>query len=99
MEHENCGVATTIKIIGQKWTILILRDLFEGAKRFGELEKSLKGISPRTLSLRLHKLEDEKLITRTVFAEVPPHVEYSLTNKGLSLNEIICKMREWGQEK
>lgn len=76
--------------------MLILRDLFEGKKRFGEIQKSLETISPRTLALRLRELESDGLVTKKVFAEVPPHVEYDLTEKGKSLNEIICKMREWG---
>lgn len=95
--HENCGVAKTLKIIGSKWTLLVLRDLFTGPKRFGELQTSLKGISPRTLSLRLDQLEKDGIITKKVFVEVPLHVEYSLTPKGSSLEEIICKMREWGE--
>jgi DNA-binding HxlR family transcriptional regulator len=96
--HDECGVTKTMRIIGSKWTILILYRLFDGPKRFGELQKALEGISPRTLSLRLSELESEKLISKKVFAEVPPHVEYSLTQKGYSLNEIICKMREWGEK-
>jgi DNA-binding HxlR family transcriptional regulator len=97
-DHKTCGVTQTIKIIGSKWTILILHQLFDSPKRFGQIQKSLEGISPRTLSLRLQELEKDKLITRKVFAEIPPHVEYSLTKKGQSLNEIICKMREWGEK-
>lgn len=92
-----CGVANTLKIIGSRWTILILRDLFEGKKRFGELHRSLTPISPKTLSHRLQQLEKDGLIRRKVFAEIPLHVEYSLTDKGLSLNEIISSLREWGE--
>jgi len=98
IDHKTCGVAKTIKIIGSKWTILILHQLFDQPKRFGQIQKALAGISPRTLSLRLQELEEDKLITRKVFAEVPPHVEYSLTKKGHSLNDIICKMRDWGEK-
>lgn len=97
-DHSECGVAKTLKIIGSKWTILILRDLLEGTKRFGELQRSLLGISPKTLSQRLDQLEKDGILTKKVFAEVPLHVEYSLTKKGLSLNAIICKMREWGEK-
>lgn len=97
MNHNDCGVSKTLKIVGSKWTILILRDLFDGKKRFGELQRSLKGISPKTLSLRLQELEREKIINKKIFAEVPLHVEYSLTTKGQSLNEIICAMRNWGE--
>ena len=97
-DEKMCGVTKTIKIIGSKWTILILHQLFSGAKRFGEIQRALDGISPRTLSLRLQELEGDNLISRKVYAEVPPHVEYSLTKKGQSLNDIICKMREWGEK-
>ena len=86
-----------MKIIGSKWTVFILRDLFNGKKRFGELQRSLTGISPKTLSLRLQELEKEKIIRKKIFAEIPLHVEYSLTQKGESLNEIICEMRKWGE--
>lgn len=95
-DSTSCGVAQTLKIIGGKWTVLILRDLLEGPRRFGELQHSLAGISPRTLSLRLDQLEKDGIITKKIFAEVPLHVEYRLTPKGNSLNEIIYKMREWG---
>lgn len=91
-------VTNTLKIIGSKWTVLILRDLCEGTKRFGQLERSLVGISPRTLSLRLVQLEKDGIVKKKVFAEVPPHVEYSLTPKGQSLREIIVKMHDWGSK-
>ncbi len=97
MTNEECGVAKTLKIIGQRWTILILRDLLDGQKRFGELQKSLTGISPRTLALRLQQLEQNQILSRKVFPEVPPHVEYSLTSKGQSLNKVISDMRVWGE--
>jgi DNA-binding HxlR family transcriptional regulator len=94
---EVCGVATTIKIIGAKWTLLILRDLMSGKKRFGELQRSLMGISPKTLTVRLHQLEADGLVHREVFAEIPPHVEYALTDRGHSLQQIIHAMRDWGE--
>lgn len=97
MNETDCGVSNTLKVIGSKWTVLILRDLIAGKKRFGELQRSLKGISPKTLSLRLQELEREKIIKKKIFAEIPLHVEYSLTEKGESLNEIICAMRSWGE--
>ena len=78
-----------MKIIGKKWSILILRDLFDGKKRFSELLLSLDGISPRTLSLRLKEFEKNKIVTKKAYKEVPLHVEYFLTKKGESLNEII----------
>lgn len=97
LDNETCGVTKTIKVIGAKWTTLILRDLFEGTKRFGELQRSLSGISSKTLSVRLQELEADGIITKHVFAEVPPHVEYSLTKKGQSLRQIIDDMRAWGE--
>jgi DNA-binding HxlR family transcriptional regulator len=95
---DDCGLTKTLKIIGSKWTILLLHNLFEGKKRFGELERSLPGISPKTLSLRLQELEKEKIIKKKVFAEVPLHVEYTLTPKGESLKEVFDKMVEWGDK-
>ena len=96
LDHENCGVAKTLKIVGSKWTMLILHNLFEGKNRFGEIEKSLKGISPKTLSLRLTQLEKDGIIKKKVFAEVPLHVEYHLTAKGESLSKIFDQMANWG---
>jgi DNA-binding HxlR family transcriptional regulator len=98
LDHSACGVAKTMRIIGSKWTMLILRDLFEGTKRFGELQKSLTGISPKTLSLRLDELERDGIITKTIYPQVPPKVEYSLTEKGKSLQNIIDAMRTWGEK-
>lgn len=99
MKQEPCGVEKTLKVIGGKWTILIIRDLCTGTKRFGQLQQSLAGISPRTLALRLDELETEGIVKRKVFKEIPLHVEYSLTPRGESLRELIIKMREWGHEK
>ncbi len=96
MDHQKCGVAKTIKLIGGKWSMLILHQLFAGTKRFGELQRSLQGISPKTLSVRLQELERGKVINKKVYAEVPLHVEYSLTEKGKSLSEIFQKMAQWG---
>ncbi|MGH7246387.1 MAG: winged helix-turn-helix transcriptional regulator [Candidatus Levyibacteriota bacterium] len=96
LDHQrHCGVAKTLKVIGSKWTMLILHNLFEGTKRFGELERSLAPISPKTLSKRLDELEKEGIVTRNVFAEIPLRVEYALTEKGLSLQDIFTKMGEW----
>lgn len=94
--HPICGVHKTIKIIGSKWTILILHTLCGGTMRFGQLQRTLIGISPKTLSQRLQELEKEGIIQKKIFAEVPLHVEYSLTSKGISLKEIFDKMDEWG---
>jgi DNA-binding HxlR family transcriptional regulator len=93
-----CPVARTAKIIGGKWTILIIRDLASGVKRFNQLERSLHGISPKTLSERLRSLEEEGIIVRQTFAEAPPRVEYSLTEKGQDLVQIIESMRTFGQQ-
>jgi DNA-binding HxlR family transcriptional regulator len=93
-----CPVARTAEIIGNKWTPLIVRDLAEGQKRFSELERSLRGISPKTLSERLKKLEECKVVVRRCFAEVPPRVEYTLTPKGHALLPVIDSMRLFGQE-
>lgn len=79
--------------------MLILHNLFGGSKRFGQLQKSLSGISPKTLSVRLAELEEEKIINRKVYAEVPLHVEYSLTAKGKSLKEIFDQMASWGENR
>lgn len=92
----DCPVATTINLIGNKWKLLIIRDLLSGTKRFGELRKSLNGISQRVLTENLRDLENDGLLNRKVFAEVPPRVEYSLNKTGLSLQPVIMSMAEWG---
>ncbi len=91
-----CPVARTADLIGNKWTPLILRDLATGEMRFSQLERSLAGISPKTLSERLKKLEDAEIVTRRCYAEVPPRVEYALTPKGTALLPVIETMREFG---
>ena len=93
-----CPVARTAEIIGNKWTPLIVRDLARGRRRFSELERSLAGISPKTLSERLKRLEDAGVVVRECFAEVPPRVEYSLTAKGYALLPVIESMRSFGIE-
>ncbi|SHN33837.1 winged helix-turn-helix transcriptional regulator [Gracilibacillus kekensis] len=95
-DYQNCPIEKTMDVIGGKWTFLILRDILQGTKRFGELQRSLRGISPRTLSLRLKELEEEGIINRTIYSEIPPHVEYSFTEKGRSLLPIFEAMKEWG---
>jgi len=96
--HKKCGVSKTLKIIGSKWAMMILHSLFDGTKRFGQLQYDLTGISPKTLSQRLDELEQEGIIKKKIFAEIPPHVEYSLTKKGLSLDEIFKNMAQWGEK-
>ena len=93
-----CPVSATAEILAGKWTILLLRDLADGRCRFCELERSLEGISPRTLSLRLRALEEHGVIERKTFPEVPPRVEYSLTEKGEALVPIIEDMRSYGRK-
>lgn len=92
-----CPVARTASIVSGKWTLLIIRDLTYGTKRFSELERSLTGISPKTLSERLSALESEGIVQRKTYAEVPPKVEYSLTEKGQALLVLIEDMRSYGR--
>jgi DNA-binding HxlR family transcriptional regulator len=94
--NSRCPVCRTADIVCGKWTLLVIRDLAEGRSRFCELERSLEGISPRTLSLRLRALEDEGIVARNTFPEVPPRVEYALTEKGEALVPLIDDMRRYG---
>jgi DNA-binding HxlR family transcriptional regulator len=96
--NESCPVCRTAEIVCGKWTLLVIRDLAEGRSRFCELERSLRGISPRTLSLRLRALEEEGIVERQTFPEVPPRVEYALTTKGRALVPLIEDMRAYGRE-
>jgi DNA-binding HxlR family transcriptional regulator len=93
----SCPVCRTADIVCGKWTLLLVRELSEGRSRFCELERSLVGISPRTLSLRLRGLEEEGIVERATFPAVPPRVEYALTEKGLALIPIIEDMRTYGE--
>src|ERR1700683_3866562 len=96
--NDTCPVCRTAEIVCGKWTLLVIRDLHEGRSRFCELERSLQGISPRTLSLRLRALEEEGIVERQTFPEVPPRVEYALTDKGRALVPLIEDMRTYGLE-
>ncbi len=96
-QRDHTCINNTLKVIGAKWTVLILRELYDGTRRFGELQKSLGSISPRTLSQRLDQLEKERIISKKVYPTVPLKVEYSITKRGKSLGEIIVKMRDWGE--
>jgi len=98
MADPTCPVCATADIICGKWTILVIRDLAEGRSRFCELERSLAGISPRTLSLRLRALDEQGIVERQTFPEVPPRVEYSLTPKGEAIVPLIEDMRRYGRE-
>lgn len=96
-ELPACPVETTLTLIGDKWKVLILRDLLTGTKRFGELKKSLGNVSQKVLTAQLRDMEESGLINRKVYAEVPPRVEYSLTVLGESLNPILDAMKCWGE--
>jgi DNA-binding HxlR family transcriptional regulator len=97
MDRE-CPVCRTSEVISGKWTLLIIRDLADDSLRFCELERSLEGISPRTLSLRLRALEEEGIVRRQTYPEVPPRVEYALTEKGRALVPLIEDMRAYGRQ-
>lgn len=98
MERElpACPVETTLLLIGDKWKVLILRDLISGTKRFGELKKSIGSVSQKVLTAQLRDMEASGLVSRKVYAEVPPRVEYTLTETGCSLKPILDAMLEWG---
>jgi len=92
-----CPVETTLLLIGDKWKVLILRDLIEGTKRFGELKRSINSISLKVLTQKLRAMEQDGLVLRKVYAEVPPKVEYTLTELGLSLKSVLNSMWKWGE--
>lgn len=92
-----CPVETTLKIVGGKWNVLILRDLIDETKRFGELKRSVGNVSQKVLTAALRELESNGLIERTVFAEVPPRVEYTATELGRSLRPVLDALRVWGE--
>ena len=96
MELPACPVATTVQLIGSKWKLLILRNLLIRPWRFNELQKDLAGISQKVLTESLRTMEEDGIITRTVFAEVPPKVEYALSELGESMRPIIKVMEQWG---
>lgn len=93
-----CPVETTLTLISDKWKVLILRDLLPGTKRFGELRKSIGHVSQKVLTAQLRQMEQSGLVNRKVYAEVPPKVEYSLTDMGYSLKPILDAMWTWGEE-
>jgi DNA-binding HxlR family transcriptional regulator len=95
---QDCPVAKTLDLIGERWTILILRDLLlKGPRRFQDLQESLAGVAPNTLSTRLKAMESQGLITRRLYSEHPPRLEYQLTERGKSLGPILGAMRDWGR--
>ena len=92
-----CPVETTLTLISDKWKVLIIRDLLPGTKRFGELKKSIGGVSQKVLTTQLRQMEDSGLLNRTVYPEVPPRVEYTLTELGYSLKPVLDAMGSWGE--
>ncbi|PWM40386.1 MAG: MarR family transcriptional regulator [Clostridiales bacterium] len=96
-ELPACPVETTLMLIGDKWKVLILRDLLPGTKRFGELKRSIGSVSQKVLTAQLRDMERSGLVQRRVYAEVPPRVEYSLTELGKSLKPILDSMQNWGE--
>ena len=98
MELPACPVETTLMLIGDKWKVLILRDLMDGTKRFGELKKSIGTVSQKVLTAQLRDMEEKGLLKRKVYAEVPPRVEYTLTETGYSLKLILDSMWAWGAD-
>ena len=97
-ELPACPVETTLTLISDKWKVLILRDLMPGTKRFGELKKSVGNVSQKVLTAQLRQMEESGLLTRTVYPEVPPRVEYTLTELGYSLKPILDALDAWGTE-
>ena len=93
-----CYVEKALNVIGGKWSFLIIRHLFDGTMRFGEIRKSLHNISPKTLTSCLRELEKNNILTRKVYPTIPPAVEYTLTDKGKDLNNIINEMKLWGKK-
>ena len=93
-----CRVETTLTLISDKWKVLIIRDLLSGTRRFGELKRSLGGVSQKVLTSQLRQMEESGLLTRTVYPEVPPRVEYTLTELGYSLRPALEALRDWGEE-
>jgi len=92
-----CPVVATMRLLGQKWTLAIVRSLIDGKKRFNELSQDLDGLNARTLSTRLRTLEAEGIVERKLLSTIPPWVEYELTDKGKALNVIIESMADWGR--
>lgn len=94
---EECTVEAAMEVLGGKWKLVILRHLLAGTKRFGELRRAMPGITPRMLTRQLRELESDRLVERTVYPQVPPKVEYSLTEIGASLHDIADRLEDWGR--
>lgn len=97
-ELPECDVELTLMLISDRWKILIIRDLLTGTKRFGELKKSVHGISQKVLTAHLREMESDGLVNRKIYAQIPPRVEYSLTETGWSLKPVLDKMADWGKD-
>ncbi len=95
-EHIGCPVEITLALLGNKWKVLILRELFKGTRRFGELSRGVPNISQKMLTQQLRQMEQDSLVSRKIYPEVPPRVEYSLTDIGTSLRPILDSMHKWG---
>ncbi len=98
MGEKGCPIERAVAVLDGKWTLLILRELMTGTKRFGELRKELQGISPKTLTERLRVMEDQGIVQRIIYPEVPPRVEYTLTAYGETLRSVIDALRDWGEQ-
>ncbi|BDP42488.1 transcriptional regulator [Deinococcus aetherius] len=96
VRRKECSVERTVDVIGGRWTTLIVRELLRGTRRYGELRAALTGVSPKTLTDKLRELEEQGVLTRTVYPAVPPRVEYTLTPKGRALEGVIAAMHAWG---
>ncbi len=96
--NPSCPVRKSLELLDGKWTILVLRDLLGGPRRFGELKRSLGDLNPKTLTDRLRQLEKAKVVSKKIFAEIPPRVEYSLTKKGMALKGVIEALAQWGTD-
>ncbi|MBW4682551.1 MAG: helix-turn-helix transcriptional regulator [Microcoleus vaginatus WJT46-NPBG5] len=95
-EKPTCAVETALKVIGGRWKVLILRELFQGVKRFGELHRAMHGITQKMLTQQLREMEQDGIVHRQVYLQVPPKVEYSLTPLGESLKPVLNSIHEWG---
>ena len=98
MGAPDCPIEKSVRVLDGKWTLLILRELFEGTRRFGELRDGLPGVSPKTLAERLRSMEQQGIVHREVFPQIPPKVEYSLTPLGTTLRPVIEALRDWGSQ-
>ncbi len=97
-EHNHCGAAKTLSLLGEKWTLPLLHHIVQGKNRFGQLQRSMKGISAKSLTFRLRELERAGILTRNVFPGLPLHVEYALTEKGQELGNVMQAMDAWGEQ-